>query len=125
MGFPNPWQFELEGPGGGAISIAPVQVEIEGPGAGPIAIAPVHLSVDALPTIHLSIDNIPQIQLGVDLKITELPSIRGHLPADFCVGLSVLGFELLSLRLCGEAQIITEPYHPNPCEVCREVARQP
>jgi hypothetical protein len=26
--------------------------------------------------------------------------------------------ELLSLRLCGEAQVITEPYHPNPCETC-------
>jgi hypothetical protein len=26
--------------------------------------------------------------------------------------------ELLSLRLCGEAQIITEPYEPNPCEIC-------
>ena len=47
----------------------------------------------------------------------EIP-IRGHLPADFCVGLSVFGIELMNVRLCGEAQIITEPYHPNPCEVC-------
>ena len=114
-GFPNPWQFEIEGPGGGGIQIDPVHIGID----------PVHIDIDALPTIHLSIDNIPPIQLGVDLKITELPSIRGHLPADFCVGLSLLGFELLSLRLCGEAQIITEPYHPNPCEVCGEVPRQP
>jgi hypothetical protein len=29
-----------------------------------------------------------------------------------------MGMELLSIRLCGEAQIITEPYKPNPCERC-------
>jgi len=26
-----------------------------------------------------------------------------------------LGIELMCLRLCGEAQIITEPYVANPC----------
>ncbi len=81
----------------------------------------IHLAVDSLPTIHLSIDNIPKIQLGVDpveIRLTEFPSIRGHLPADFSVGLSVLGMELANVRLCGEAQIITEPYVPGPCEIC-------
>ncbi len=71
--------------------------------------------------IHFALDNIPKIQLGVDpveLRLTEFPSIRGHLPADFCVGLSLLGLELMNVRLCGEAQIITEPYRPNPCETC-------
>lgn len=86
----------------------------------------------SLPTIDLNIDikhipqidlnlMLPKIQIGVDpveIRLTELPSIRGHLPADFCVGLSVLGFELMNVRLCGEAQIITEPYVPNPCEIC-------
>jgi hypothetical protein len=79
------------------------------------------LNVEHLPAIHLSIDHIPKVQLGVDpveLRLTEFPSIRGHLPADFCVGLSLLGLELAQVRLCGEAQIITEPYKPNPCEVC-------
>jgi hypothetical protein len=33
--------------------------------------------------------------------------------------------ELMCLRLCGEAQMITEPYHPNPCEVCGESHRPP
>jgi len=79
-------------------------------------------------TFHIDIDKIPKIQLGIDpitlnpvtlnLAITEIPEIRGHLPADFCVGLSIMGMELLSIRLCGEAQIITEPYKPNPCERC-------
>lgn len=87
----------------------------------------IHLAVDALPALHLSIDQLPKIQLGVDpveIRLTELPSIRGHLPADFCVGLSVLGMELMNVRLCGEAQIITEPYRPNPCEVCGPVLRE-
>jgi hypothetical protein len=39
-------------------------------------------------------------------------------PANFSVGLSVLGLELFCARLCGEAQVITEPYEPNPCEHC-------
>jgi hypothetical protein len=79
------------------------------------------LNVEHIPAIHLAIDNIPKIQLGVDpveLRLTEFPQIRGHLPADFCVGVSLLGMELLNVRLCGEAQIITEPYRPNPCETC-------
>ena len=89
---------------------------------------------DPLPTIHLDVDELPKIQLGIDpvelrpiefrpieLRLTEFPSIRGHLPADFCVGLSLFGMEIANIRLCGEAQIITEPYRPNPCVVCGPV----
>ena len=81
----------------------------------------IHLAVDTLPAIHLSIDNIPKLNVGVDpleIRLTEFPSIRGHLPVNFTVGLTLLGVELACIRLCGEAQIITEPYRPNPCEVC-------
>jgi hypothetical protein len=71
----------------------------------------------------ISIDRLPKIQLGVDpvelsVRIREFPSLRVHLPADFRVGLSLLGMELLTVRLCGQAMAITEPYRPNPCEVC-------
>ncbi len=86
-------------------------------------------------TFHINIDTLPKIQLGVDpltinpvtlhldpidlnMSIKEIPNIRAHLPADFTVGLSLLGIELLAVRLCGEAQMITEPYQPNPCEHC-------
>ena len=86
-------------------------------------------------TFHINIDHLPKIQLGVDpltinpvvlhldpiemnMRIKEFPNVRAHLPADFTVGLSLLGFELLAVRLCGEAQVITEPYNPNPCERC-------
>src|SRR5262245_12377925 len=101
---------------------------------GPVTIAgipqPFATTVSGIPdTYHINIEKLPKIQLGVDpltinpvtlhldpidlnMRITEFPSIRAHLPADFTVGLSLLGLELLAVRLCGEAQVITEPYHP-------------
>lgn len=86
-------------------------------------------------TFHIHVEKLPKIQLGIDpltvnpitlrlepvelnMRIKEIPNIRAHLPADFSVGLSLLGMELMSVRLCGEAQVITEPYLPNPCERC-------
>ena len=119
----------------------PFRTKIEGP-IGPV-------TVDGIPdTFHINIDSlpptIPKIQLGIDpltlnpvtlnpvtltltpielnLRLTEVPQTRTHLPADFTVGLSMLGMDLLCLRLCGEAQMITEPYRPNPCERCDPVA---
>lgn len=59
------------------------------------------------------------------MRIKEIPSIRTHVPALFTLGLSVLGYELLCARLCGEAQVITEPYEPNPCEHCGKPHRTP
>lgn len=97
---------------------------------------PFAATVSGIPdTFHINIDHLPKIQLGVDpvtinpvtlhldpvnlnMRIKEFPNIRAHLPADFTVGLSLLGIELLAVRLCGEAQLITEPYVPNPCEDC-------
>lgn len=87
------------------------------------------VKVDGIPsTYHINIDNIAKITLGVDpltikpldvaVRLKEFPSIRGHIPANFTVGLSFLGLQLFCIRLCGEAQVITEPYHPNPCELC-------
>jgi hypothetical protein len=103
--------------------LPPVTVSKIGP-VGPV-------SVEGIPdTYHINIDKLPKIQLGVDpltinpvdvtIAISRIPDVRAHLPADFSVGLSLLGMELMCLRLCGEAQMITEPYHPNPCEVCGE-----
>ena len=54
----------------------------------------------------------------VNLRIREIPSVRAHIPANFRLGFSLLGVELAALHLCGEAQIITEPYVANPCEGC-------
>jgi len=85
-------------------------------------------SVESLPTIRLSVDNLPPVRFEVapvEIRLTEIPSVRTHLPADFAVGFSLWGVEVGAVRLCGEAQIITEPYRPNPCEVCGPVVRQP
>ncbi len=93
-------------------------------------------------TYHINIDSLPKIQIGVDpitvnpltvtvnpltvhpldvtVRLKEFPSIRGHIPANFTVGMSILGLQLFCIRLCGEAQVITEPYVPNPCEECGE-----
>ena len=54
----------------------------------------------------------------VNVRIKEIPSVRAHIPANFRLGFSVFGIELAALHLCGEAQVITEPYVPNPCERC-------
>ncbi len=119
----------------------PFHAKVDGP-IGPV-------TVDGIPdTFHIDIEHLPKIQLGVDpltinpltiepltinpvtlsltpveldLRVTELPNTRAHLPANFTVGLSVLGFDLFRVRLCGEAQVITEPYRPDPCEHCGEV----
>jgi hypothetical protein len=109
-GFPQPFDVDLAG------------------GLGITSLPAIHLNVDTLPTIHLSVDQVPKIQLGLDkvqlsidpieIRLTQIPSIRAHLPADFCIGLSVLGCSLVSVRLSGEGMIITEPYRPNPCELC-------
>ncbi len=121
--IPQPFKSRVAGPSGGDI---PVTV-----GGSLGAIGPV--TVDGIPdTFHIHVEKLPKIQLGVDpltinahldplevsLSLEKIPDIRAHLPADFSVGVSLLGMELLCVRLCGEAQVITEPYHPNPCEIC-------
>lgn len=99
------------------------------------------VDVSGIPsTYHIDIDNVPKIQIGFDpitidpitvepldvsVRIKEFPSIRAHIPALFTLGVSVLGYELFCARLCGEAQLITEPYHPNPCEDCGSVTFAP
>ncbi|HUN43486.1 MAG TPA: hypothetical protein VMU81_24590 [Acetobacteraceae bacterium] len=69
-----------------------------------------------LDPIQIHLDPIEIRPLDLSFRLKEIPSVRAHLPLDYRVCLSVLGFELLGVRLCGEAQVITEPYVPNPCE---------
>ncbi len=114
---------------------------------GPVTVNPV--TIDGIPSDYsITIeDPIPKITLGIDpvtlnpvtlnpveatltlrpvdlnISIKELPETRTHLPADFSVGLSMLGVDLLCVRLCGEAQVISEAYRPNPCERCGDVGR--
>jgi hypothetical protein len=113
--IPQPFDSSVSGSIGASISGSLGAV-------GPVTVAGIpdtfHINIDKLPKIQLGLDPVTLNPVTLNLAITEIPNIRGHLPADFCVGLSLLGIELLSIRLCGEAQIITEPYSPNPCERC-------
>ncbi|MEJ2184970.1 MAG: hypothetical protein P8Z36_03435 [Gemmatimonadota bacterium] len=97
-----------------------------------------------LPTVDVDVDSLPDLTIteigavgpvtlagipdrytvaisqlpDLNLRLKEIPSIRAHVPANFRLGFSLLGVELAALQLCGEAQVITEPYVRNPCEYC-------
>ena len=83
-------------------------------------VAPLTLNLGAIEIKPLEFKPV-----DISLRLKELPSIRAHLPLDYRVGLSVLGAELLCVRLCGQGQVITEPYVPYPCEVRSGLQRQP
>lgn len=87
------------------------------------------LDLSGIPSdFSLDVTNLPRIEIApleVSLAITRIPSIRTHVPSTYTIGLSILGYELVALRLCGETQLITEPFRPNPCEICGRVHREP
>jgi len=74
--------------------------------------------IGSLPKIEIKVDPITINPVEVSVRLKEIPSVRAHIPAAFTLGFSVLGWQLASIRLCGEAQVINEPYVPNPCEHC-------
>lgn len=80
------------------------------------------LNISGIPnSFSLSIKEIPKIKAALDpfdlsLRLKEIPSVRVHLPVNFKFGFSIFGREVFGIRICGQAQIITEPYQPNPCE---------
>ena len=79
------------------------------------------IGITELPKLEVGITELPKINVALDpleIKLTEFPSIRVHLPVNLRFGLCLLGREIAGLRVCGEAQVITEPYVPNPCEKC-------
>ena len=52
----------------------------------------------------------------IEIRLKEIPSVRGHLPLNYKIGLTLLGREVACVSLCGLGQFITEPYVPYPCE---------
>jgi hypothetical protein len=102
------------------------------------------IGISGIPSSYdIDINKLPKITIGVDpleatltmkpitlnpvsvnIAITDVPDQRMHLPADFTLALSVLGLQLMCVRLCGEAQLINEPYRPNPCERCGPVGER-
>ena len=129
--IPQPFRARIEGP------IGPVTVDgIEIPdtfhisiddlpkilvGADPLTINPLSIGITQLPKISIGLDPLEIKPIDLNVGISRIPDVRAHLPADFRLGLSVLGKELCGIRLTGEAQVITEPFHPNPCEQHAEV----
>ena len=81
----------------------------------------IEIAPDPITLNPITLEPITIEPLDISVSIKEIPSIRAHIPALFTLGFSVLGYELFCARLCGEAQVITEPYHPNPCEHCGQV----
>ncbi|MEA2876669.1 MAG: hypothetical protein QOF14_1865 [Hyphomicrobiales bacterium] len=88
----------------------------------PLTINPLTLTLTPLTinplTLTLTPLTVTVTPIDFTLRIKEIPSVRVHFPVDYGVCVGVLGVELLNVRLCGQAQVITEPYVPNPCE-CR------
>src|SRR3954464_15950473 len=86
---------------------------------------PVSVTVnDPLPEIKVAIKELPQIKVGLDPIRRIRDPIRCHLPVDMSIGFSLFGHQIAGIRICGEAQVITEPYVPNACE-CRPRKEQP
>lgn len=123
MGVPNPLGIKLSGSLGsvGPISVSEIPVAVSG------IPSTFDINIDKLPKILVGIDKIQvgldKLQIGVDplqlgVAITSIPSIRAHVPTHYTLGLKVFGLEVLCLKLCGETQVITEPYVPNPAERC-------
>lgn len=130
----QPFRTQLEGiPGSFTVGVTevplvPVSVTVESVPVLRLSveqIPQIRVSVDELPPVHVSIDKLPPINVElapVEIRLTEVPSTRVHIPADFAVSLSLMGMDFGAIRLCGEAQVITEPYRPNPCEICSRQA---
>lgn len=75
------------------------------------------MGVDLKPmSLALSLAPIELKPIDFSLRLKEIPAIRAHLPLDYRVGLTLLGSEVMCIRLCGQGQVITEPYVANPCE---------
>jgi len=117
MGVSIPTHYDID------VDVDPVEITKVG-AVGPVTVDGIpdtyHMYVEKLPVMEVDLKPVTLTVNPVDvgIRLEKIPDIRGHLPADFSVGLSLLGVELACVRLCGEAQVITEPYRPNPCEEC-------
>jgi hypothetical protein len=125
ISIPQPFRAQVVGPIGpiGPITLSgipdPFTIKVANPlpkigiGVDPLS-TDSHIAIDPLRTdSHIAVDAV-----GLNIALDRIPDVRAHLPANFAVSLCVFGVNVLSVRLCGEAQVITEPYRPNPCERC-------
>lgn len=84
----------------------------------------VDFALKEVPRLEFAVKEMPRIEFAVkelptiNIAVTDVPNIRAHIPAQYDLGLSVFGFEVLRLSLCGESQVITEKYVPRRAEAC-------
>jgi hypothetical protein len=112
LGLPQPLAVDIAvDPLSGGITELP-KISI---GVDPVTVEPITLNPLTIEPLTI---NLGPVDLSLSFK--EIPSVRVHLPAHFSLGLTVCGRERFCARLCGEAQVITEPYEPNSCEQCED-----
>lgn len=110
-----------------------IGLNIDGGNPIPIDIAltqPIDIAITQLPQIDIKLEPVDiklepiEIKpLDVSLRLKEVPSLRITFPVDYRVTFGLWGIELACIHFCGQSQIITEPYVPNPCECCGAIAR--
>jgi len=125
LGVPSSFDLDVELAGALALSGIPTSYAVDVTLPTSYAVDVTHLPKIQLAADPITINPLTVNPLDVSVRVKEFPSVRGHIPANFTVALSLLGVPLLRVQLCGEAQVITEPYTPNPCERCGpEAGRQ-
>lgn len=115
-GIPNSFDLSVKELPKITIGVDPLSIGVTQLPKVEVGVDPLSVAVTELPKITVGLDPITIEPLDLNLAITKIPDVRAHFPANFTVGMSVLGLELFAVRLTGEAQVITEPYQPNPCE---------
>ena len=125
IGLPQPLSVALSPLSVAITQLPKVLAGLDPLTVNPLTVNPLSVAITQLPKINVGLDPLTIEPLTVTLKpidlairLTELPSIRVHIPAHFRLGLSVLGKEVIGARVQGEAQVITEPYKAGPCEHC-------
>lgn len=70
----------------------------------------------------IEILNLPRFTLQ-DIK--DMQKVRVHIPNYSNICFKVLGVEMFSICMSGEAQVITEPFIPNSAEKCDDSCCEP
>jgi hypothetical protein len=95
----------------------PLGVSLTGNAAEPITVnltlgsppgEPLDIKIEPL-KIDLGLDNI---NVCLSLALTQLPSMRVHMPKKYEYGFSLFGVPILGFRICGESSFVTEDNRP-------------
>ncbi len=90
MGVSIPTHYDID------VDVDPVEITKVG-AVGPVTVDGIpdtyHMHVEELPVIEVDLKPVTLTVNPVDvgIRLEKIPDIRGHLPADFSVGLSLLG----------------------------------